>query len=126
MQISRDYGYQAFRILQSVFILALVLQGLSEIFQVGSEAYESYILSVDWIKKHERFFTISLGALEILLGVGLVFKPWIFAYVLSFCLFIPLANFLLTGNQFTLFMGCFCLMLSAFALGKLSQKYMPS
>lgn len=126
MQTSRDYGYQAFRILQAVFILALFLHGLSEILQVGGGSYSSFLLFFELIKNHERFFSISLGAFEILLGIGLIFKPWIFAYVLSAYFFILLPNFLLNASQFTAFIACFCLMLSSFSLGKLSQKYMPS
>ena len=124
-QISQDYGYQAFRVLQAVFILASFLQGLIDIFQLGEGTYEFSLLSFEVIKNHERFFTISLGGVEILLGVGLILKPWIFAYILSACFFILLANFLFIGTHLTAFLGAFCLMLSLFSLGKLSQKYMP-
>ena len=126
IHISQDYGYQAFRILQAVFILALVLMGLSGIFQIGGETYDFSLRSFALIKKNERVFSLCLGGLEILLGIGLVFKPWIFGYVLSACFFALLANFLVVESHLAVFLASFCLMLSAFSLGKLSQKYMPN
>ena len=125
IQSTKDYGYLAFRILQTAFILALILNGLSEILQIREPLSTPLPLLACLIKNNERVFFVSLAGIEIFLGVGLIFKPWIFAYLLSGFFFLLLATLTLIKIHPSYFLGCFCLMLASFALGKLSQKYMP-
>lgn len=111
-----DYGYQAFRGLQSVFVISLLLAGFCSIIYPG--IYVPYLIA-------PLPFIRILGGIEIFLGIGLVFFPWIFAYMLSVFFFIIAMTFSIKETHYLPLLEIFCLIISSFSLGKLSQKYMP-
>lgn len=123
-KFSGDKGYQAFRILQIAFVVAPILAGLDKFFNLLTN-WSNYLapLAVRILNGHEHTFFMLIGIIEIVAGIGVIFKPKVFAYVVSFWLLAIIFNLLLTGYYFDIILRDIGLMLAAFALGKLSQKY---
>ncbi len=64
------------------------------------------------------------GVIEIIAGLGVWFKPKIFAYVVSAWLLLIIANLLLIPGYFDVALRDFGLALGALALGRMSHEYM--
>ena len=123
-KFSEDRGYQAFRILQIVFIIAPILAGLDKFFYLLTD-WSNYIspLVLKIINNHDRGFMMIAGVIEMIAGIGIIFKPKIFAYIISLWLLGIIVNLLLTGHYFDIALRDVGLLLSAIALGRLSEKY---
>lgn len=121
---SGDKGYQAFRILQIALIIPPILAGLDK-FLYSLTNWCSYIspFALQILHGHVRGFMMIVGAFEIVVGIGILFKPKIFAYLLALWLLCIIINLLMTGHYFDIALRDFGLFLSAVALGRLSQKY---
>ena len=117
-------GYQAFRILQFVFVVAPILAGLDKFFYLLTD-WSQYLSSIAMtvILGHDRIFMGIVGVVEIIAGIGIYFKPNIFGYIVSVWIFLIFCNLLLTGHYFDIALRDLGLCLSAFALGRLSQKF---
>ena len=123
-RFSEDKGFQAFRILQIVFILAPIVAGLDKFFYLltnWSDYLSAFALAI--LKGHHRTFMLGVGIIEIIAGIGVFFKPKIFSYIICLWLFGIILNLLLTGRYFDLALRDLGLLLSALALGRLSEKY---
>ena len=66
---------------------------------------------------------LVVGVIEIVAGLGVWFKPKIFAYVVAAWLFLIIVNLLLIPGYFDVALRDFGLMLGAIALGRLSKEY---
>ena len=123
-KFSEDRGYQAFRILQIVFIIAPILAGLDKFFYLLTD-WSNYIspLVLKIINNHDRGFMMIAGVIEMIAGIGIIFKPKIFAYIISLWLLGIIVNLFLTGHYFDIVLRDVGLLLSAIALGRLSEKY---
>lgn len=121
-----DSGYQAFRILQIAFVIAPIVAGLDKFFYLLTN-WSNYIspVALQMINYQDRGFMMAVGVIEILAGIGVLWKPRIFAYIISVWLLGIIINLFLTGQYFDVALRDIGLMLGAFALGKLSQKYAP-
>ena len=64
-----------------------------------------------------------MGIIEIIAGIGVWFKPKIFAYVVAAWLFAIIINLLLVHNFYDVALRDLGLLLGALALGRLSMKY---
>lgn len=119
-----EESYQAFRILQLAFVVAPIVAGLDKFFNllVDWQIYLSPFASNLINHQHRAFFMI-VGAVEILVGLGVAFKPKLFAYIVVLWLLGIIGNLLLTGQFFDIALRDFGLALSALALGRLSHKY---
>lgn len=119
-----DRGYQAFRILQIVFILVPIIAGIDKFFNLLDEwaVYLSPFV-MNLIHGQDRLFLGVVGIIEIVAGIGVIFKPRIFAYIISGWLALIILMVLQTGHFYDDVLRDFGLALSAFALGKLSTKY---
>jgi hypothetical protein len=117
-------AYQAFQILRLGFTVAPILAGLDKFFN----------LLVDWEKYLPAFVTkltgghghelmMVVGVVEIIAGLGVAFKPKIFAYVVSAWLFLIVLNLLLIPGYFDVALRDFGLSIGAFALARLSQRF---
>lgn len=123
-KVIQDKGHQAFRILQFVFVVAPIIAGLDKFFYIladWSAFLSPFVMQI--IQGHSRGFMMIVGAIEILVGIGMIFKPKVFAYTVSVWLLIIIINHLIAGRFLDIALRDFGLMLSAFALGKLSEKY---
>ena len=66
---------------------------------------------------------LVVGLIEIIAGLGVWFKPKVFAYVVAAWLFLIIANLLLIPGYYDIALRDFGLMLAAIALGRLSKEY---
>lgn len=121
----QDRAYQAFRILQFVFIIAPILAGLDKFFYLFAD-WSKYIapMALQILGGHDRLFMAIVGIIEIVAGIGMVFKPRVFAYIVSLWLLLIIINLIMSGNYYDIALRDVGLMLSAFALGRLSKVYM--
>jgi hypothetical protein len=120
----RDSGFQAFRILQVAFAVAPIVAGLDKFFNLLVD-WSTYLspLTLRVINYHAEGFMMCVGVIEIIAGIGVIFKPRIFAYIVALWLVGIIINLLLTGNYFDIALRDLGLALGALALGKLSVKY---
>ena len=75
---------------------------------------------------HGHELMLAIGVIEIVAGLGVAFKPRLFAYVVSAWLLLIVANLLLIPGYFDVALRDFGLSLGALALARLSQEYDPS
>jgi len=66
---------------------------------------------------------LAVGVIEIVAGLGVAFKPRLFAYVVSAWLLLIVANLLMIPGYFDVALRDFGLSLAALALARLSQEY---
>lgn len=119
-----DKAYQAFRILQTAFVIAPLIAGLDKFFYFLTN-WSNYLapFALRILGGHQRGFMMLVGAVEVIVGIGVFVKPRIFAYVVALWLCVIIINLLLTGHYLDIALRDFGLLLSAFSLGKLSEKY---
>lgn len=119
-----DRGYQAFRILQIAFVVAPILAGFDKFFNLLTD-WSQYLspFALKMINYHSDGFMMIVGVVEIIAGIGVIFRPNIFAYIISIWLFGIIINLLLTGQYFDIALRDVGLLLGSLALGSLSQKY---
>jgi hypothetical protein len=123
-KFSSDPCYQAFRLLQIVFIALPILAGIDKFFYLldnWSEYLSPFVLRI--IHHHDHGLMMFAGVVEISAGIGVFFKPRIFAYIVSLWLLVIIMNLLLTGNYFDIILRDLGLLIAAFSLGRLSEKY---
>jgi len=119
-----DRGYQAFCLLRITFIIAPLLAGLDKFFYLLTN-WSNYIapLVLQIIQGHDRGFMAIVGVIEVIAGLGVIFKPKFFSNIIALWLLGIIINLLLTGHYFDIALRDLGLCLSAVALGKLSCKY---
>jgi hypothetical protein len=66
---------------------------------------------------------LVVGVIEIVAGIGVAFKPRIFAYVVAGWLALIIVNLLLIPGYFDVALRDFGLFLAALALARLSQQF---
>jgi len=117
-------AYQAFRILQIGFIAAPILAGLDKFFHLLVN-WDQYVPGVVARLSPINPHTLMLvaGVIEIAAGIGVAFKPRIFAYVVAGWLALIVVNLLLIPGYFDVALRDFGLFLAALALGRLSQQF---
>lgn len=121
---TRDYGFQAFRILQIAFIIAPIIAGADK-FIFALVDWSKYISSfaLQTMGTHYKEFLMGVGVIEIIVGIGVIFKPKVFAYIVALWLLCIIINLLSLGHYFDIALRDLGLLLAAVALGKLAQKY---
>jgi hypothetical protein len=119
-----DKAYQAYRILQFAFIVAPIIAGCDK-FAYLLTNWSNYLspMAMQMIHGHDRTFFMFVGVIEIIAGIGVIFKPKVFAYIVAVWLLLIIINLLMTGNYFDIALRDLGLLLAAVALGKLSHKY---
>jgi len=119
-----DKAYQAFKILQIAFIVVPVIAGLDKFFNYLDDwaVYLSPFI-MNLIHGQDQIVMRIVGLIEIAAGVGVFFKPKFFAYIVSAWLGLIILMLLQSENFYDIALRDLGLALSAFALGKLSEKY---
>lgn len=116
--------YQAYQILRLGFTVAPILAGLDKFLH----------LLVDWdmylppmvnrmTGGHGHQLMLVVGVIEIIAGLGVAFKPRIFAYVVSAWLVLIIINLLMIPGYFDVALRDLGLALGALALARLSEKF---
>ncbi len=120
----KEPAYQAFRILQFVFVVAPILAGLDKFFYLMTN-WNDYLspFALQFVTGHERMFFGFVGVVEIIAGIGVFFRPGFFAYIISLWLVGIIVNLVMSGHYYDVALRDLGLLLSAIALGKLSRQY---
>lgn len=121
---SASPAYQAFRILHAGFVVAPILAGLDKFFNllVNWDQYvPAIVVKLSPIDAHHLM--LAVGMIEIAAGVGVAFKPRIFAYVVAGWLALIIVNLLLIPGYFDVALRDFGLFLAALALARLSKQF---
>ena len=117
-------GYQAFQILRTGFTVAPIVAGLDKFFHllVNWDQYlPGFVNNLTGGHGHELM--LAVGVIESVAGLGVAFKPRIFAYVVSAWLLLIVANLLMIPGYFDVALRDFGLSLGALALARLSQEH---
>jgi len=117
-------AHQAFRILQVGFVAAPILAGLDKFFHllVNWDQYLPPVVArLSPIDGHQLMLVV--GVIEIIAGIGVAWKPRIFAWVVAAWLLVIIANLLLIPGYFDIALRDFGLFLAALALARLSQQF---
>ena len=117
-------GYQAYQILHLGFTVAPILAGLDKFFNllVNWEQYlPPFVNRLTGGHGHELM--LAVGVIEIVAGLGVWFKPKIFAYVVSAWLLLIVVNLLMIPGYFDVALRDFGLSLGALALARLSHEF---
>ena len=121
-KFSGAYEYQAFRILQILFVIVSTFKGLDKIlYYLTGWTFNSPVFT-QFLQTNDRNFVLAIGIVEVIIGIGVIFKPKFFAYLLMVWTVVIIINFSV-GKHYDIALREFVLFLSAFALAKLSYKY---
>ena len=119
-----SHGYQAFQILRTGFTVAPIVAGLDKFLHLLVN-WDQYLPSFvnNLTGGHGHQLMLAVGLIEIVAGLGVAFKPRLFAYVVSAWLLLIVANLLMIPGYFDVALRDFGLSLAALALARLSQEY---
>jgi hypothetical protein len=117
-------GYQAFQILRTGFTVAPLVAGLDKFLHllVNWDQYLPAFVN-NLTGGHGHQLMLAVGVIEIVAGLGVAFKPRLFAYVVSAWLLLIVVNLLMIPGYFDVALRDFGLSLAALALARLSQEY---
>lgn len=117
-------SYQAFQILRTGFTVAPIVAGLDKFLHllVNWDQYLPAFVN-NLTGGHGHQLMLVVGVIEIVAGLGVAFKPRLFAYVVSAWLLLIVANLLMIPGYFDVALRDFGLSLAALALARLSQEY---
>ena len=126
-QISRDVSgpaYQAYQILHVGFVVAPIVAGLDKFFNLLVN-WEQYLPSFvnRMVGGHGHELMLVAGVVEIIAGFGVLFKPKVFAYVVSAWLLMIVVNLLMIPGYYDIALRDFGLALGALALARLSYQF---
>lgn len=118
------YGYQAFQILRLGFTVAPIVAGLDKFFHLLVN-WDQYLPAAvnNALGGNGHTFMLVVGVIEIVAGIGVFFKPKIFAYVVGVWLLLIIANLLMIPGYYDIALRDLGLSLGAFALARLSHKF---
>jgi hypothetical protein len=126
-QTSKDVSgpaYQAYQILHVGFVVAPIVAGLDKFFNllVNWEQYlPPFVNTMVGGRGHELM--LAAGVIEIIAGLGVLFKPKFFAYVVSAWLLMIVVNLLMIPGYYDIALRDFGLALGALALARLSHQF---
>ncbi|HKO95663.1 MAG TPA: hypothetical protein VJU86_01635 [Pyrinomonadaceae bacterium] len=117
-------AYEAYRILHVGFVVAPIVAGLDKFFNLLVN-WEQYLPSFvnRMVGGHGHELMLVAGVVEIVAGLGVLFKPKFFAYVVSAWLLMIVVNLLMIPGYYDIALRDFGLALGALALARLSQDF---
>ena len=117
-------AYEAYRILHLGFTVAPIVAGLDKFANllVNWEQYLPPFVN-NMLGGHGHEMMLAVGVIEIIAGLGVFFKPKVFAYVVSAWLLLIIVNLLMIPGYFDVALRDFGLALGALALARLSAKF---
>ena len=117
-------SYQAYQILHLGFTVAPIVAGLDKFFHllVNWDQYLPAFVN-NMMGGHGHELMLAVGVIEIVAGLGVWFKPRLFAYVVAAWLLLIIANLLMIPGYFDVALRDFGLSLGALALARLSGEY---
>ena len=117
-------AYEAYQILHIGFTVAPIVAGLDKFFNllVNWEQYLPPFVS-NLLGGHGHEMMLVVGVIEIIAGLGVFFKPKVFAYVVSAWLLLIIVNLLMIPGYYDVALRDFGLALGALALARLSPRF---
>jgi hypothetical protein len=115
-------SYQAFQILRLGYTVAPIVAGLDKFLHLLVN-WDQYLppLVNRLVGGHGHELMLAVGVIEIIAGLGVAFKPKVFAYVVSAWLLLIVINLLMIPGYFDVALRDFGLSLGALALARLSK-----
>lgn len=115
---------QAYYLLCFVFVVIPVVAGLDKFFHVLVD-WDQYLspFAIKMIGGHVSIFMKLAGVVEIIAGLGVLFKPKIFSYIVALWLALIVINLIDLQGYYDIAARDVGLCLSAFALSRLSKVY---
>jgi hypothetical protein len=114
--------YQAYQILRIAFTVAPILAGLDKFFNIFT-TWAQYLAPAFNVFGDSRTMMMIVGAIEIIVGIGVWIKPKIFAYIVVIWLLGIIVNLVMLHNFYDIALRDFGLLLGALALTRLSHTY---
>jgi hypothetical protein len=123
-EIQREYGHQAFRILQVAFVIVPIIAGLDKFFSLLTN-WSMYLSPMipSTLGMSAKSVMMIVGIVEIIAGLGVLFKPKFFSYIVFLWLLLIVLNLLSKGMFYDIVLRDVGLMLSALAFARLSHRY---
>ena len=117
-------AYQAYEILRMGFVVAPIVAGLDKFFNLLVN-WEQYLpaFANKMVGGYSHELMLVVGVIEIIAGLGVFFKPKVFAYVVSAWLLLIVVNLLMIPGYYDVALRDFGLALGALALARLSQEF---
>lgn len=117
-------GYQAFHLLKFAFVVAPIAAGLDKFFHVLVN-WDQYLPAFvnNMLGGHGHEFMYVVGVIEVVAGIGVFFRPKIFAYVVMLWLVAIIINLLMIPGYFDVALRDLGLAIAALALARLSREY---
>lgn len=117
-------AHQAYQILRFGFTVAPMVAGLDKFLGLLVK-WDQYLAPVanNMLGGNGHAFMMVVGVIEIVAGLGVWFKPRIFANVVAAWLVLIIINLLMIPGYFDIALRDLGLALGALALGRLSQEY---
>jgi hypothetical protein len=117
-------AYEAYQILRVGFVVAPIVAGLDKFFNLLVN-WEQYLPSFAnrMVGGYGHELMLVVGVIEIIAGLGVFFKPKVFAYVVSAWLLLIFVNLLMISGYYDVALRDFGLSLGALALARLSQEF---
>ncbi len=117
-------SYQAYQILRFGFTVAPIIAGLDKFLHLLVN-WDQYLppLVNNLTGGHGHQLMLAAGVIEIIAGLGVWFKPKIFAYVVAAWLILIIINLLMIPGYFDVALRDLGLALGALALGRLSENF---
>lgn len=114
----------AYRVLHVGFTIVPIIAGLDKFFHYLVD-WNQYLATpiASMVGLEPTTFMYIVGAIEVIAGIGVFFKPRIFAYVVSAWLIGIAANLWMTGQYYDIALRDLGLAVGAFALGRLSHVF---
>jgi hypothetical protein len=119
-----QHAREAYQILRIGFTVAPIIAGIDKFTHLLVN-WDQYLPSVvnRMVGGHGHELMLVAGAIEIVAGLGVFFKPKIFAYVVSAWLVLIIVNLLMIPGYFDVALRDLGLALGALALARLSQTF---
>jgi hypothetical protein len=117
-------SYQAYQILRTGFTVAPIVAGLDKFLHLLVN-WDQYLPATinNLAGGNGHRLMLVVGVIEIVAGLGVAFKPRIFAYVVSAWLLLIVVNLLMIPGYFDVALRDFGLSLGALALARLSSEF---
>lgn len=117
-RVSKGPAYQAYLLLKLVFIIFPIVAGLDNFFSILTD--RNHYLGVE-LEKYSEALQMIVGAIEVIIGIGVIYKPKVFSYIIGTWLILVMINLIYLGGFFDMVLKDAGLCLSAFAFARLAK-----
>ena len=117
-------SYRAYQILRVCFTAILAVAGFDKFFHilVNWDQYLPPVFNrITGGRGHELM--LAVGVVEMIVGLGVWFKPKVFAYIVATWLILIIVNLIIVSSYFDIVLRDLGLALGAIVLGQLSEAF---